>query len=94
MVFARSRPVMARSDVSSHMVKWWKGHKATDGMITRSLSPYEQQAVMPWVKTFPKRAYDKFMDSFVYWGACGVLTVGTAVGADAADAAQDRSHRY
>ena len=40
------------------------------------------------------QAYDKFMDSFVYWGGAGVLTIGTAVLADEADAAQDRSHRY
>mmetsp|Transcript_23331 Transcript_23331/g.34565 ORF Transcript_23331/g.34565 Transcript_23331/m.34565 type:complete len:95 (-) Transcript_23331:181-465(-) len=94
MVFARSRPVLARYDVSSHMNKWWKGQKPTDGQVTRCLSPYEQQVVVPWVKSFPKRAYDKFSDSWIYWGGCAVLTVGTAVGADEADAAQDRSHRY
>ena len=33
MVFTRSRPVMARYDVSSHMVKWWKGVKPTDGQV-------------------------------------------------------------
>lgn len=35
MAFARSRTVFARSDVSSHMVKWWKGHKPTDGQVRR-----------------------------------------------------------
>lgn len=94
MVLSRSRPLMARYDVSSHMVKWWKGHKATDGQITRSLSPYEQQVVVPWLKSWPKRAYDKFSDSFIYWGGAAALTIGTAVIADEADAAQDRSHRY
>jgi hypothetical protein len=33
MVLARSRPVMARYDVSSQMVKWWKGYKPTDGQV-------------------------------------------------------------
>mmetsp|Transcript_5209 Transcript_5209/g.6371 ORF Transcript_5209/g.6371 Transcript_5209/m.6371 type:complete len:95 (-) Transcript_5209:236-520(-) len=94
MVFSRSRPVLARYDVSSHMVKWWKGYKPADGQVTRSLSPYEQQIVVPWLRTFPKRAYEKFSDSFLYWGGCGILTIGTAVIADEADAAQDRSHRY
>ncbi len=32
MVFARSRTLMARSDVSSHMVKWWKGQVSTKVM--------------------------------------------------------------
>mmetsp|Transcript_3302 Transcript_3302/g.3850 ORF Transcript_3302/g.3850 Transcript_3302/m.3850 type:complete len:98 (+) Transcript_3302:40-333(+) len=97
MVFARSRTLMARSDVSSHMVKWWKGQVSTkvmDGQITRSLSPYEQAAVTPWLKTFPKRAYDKFMDSAVYWLGAGAVTIGTVIWADKADAAQDFSHRY
>jgi len=33
MVFTRSRPIMARYDVSSHMVKWWKGTRPTDGQV-------------------------------------------------------------
>lgn len=40
------------------------------------------------------KAYDKFSDSFIYWGGAAALTIGTAVIADEADAAQDRSHRY
>ena len=62
--------------------------------VTRHLSPYEQQIVMPWLRTFPKRAYEKFMGSFVYWGGAAVLTLGTASLSDAADAAQDREHRF
>jgi hypothetical protein len=76
------------------MVKWWKGQAPLDGMVTRSLSPYEQQVVVPWLKSWPKRAYDKFMDSGIYWGGAAMLTVGTAILADEADAAQDRSHRF
>mmetsp|Transcript_21970 Transcript_21970/g.30882 ORF Transcript_21970/g.30882 Transcript_21970/m.30882 type:complete len:95 (+) Transcript_21970:56-340(+) len=94
MVFAKSRPLLARYDVSPHMLKWWKSSKGSDGQISRHLSPYEQQAIMPWVRTFPKRAYDKFMDSFVYWGGASILTVGTTVLADQADAAQDYTHRF
>jgi len=96
MVFIRSRPVLARYDVSPHMIKWWKAKRTNDGQvsgclrkrhflqfifmytgnvvpyrhfsfsslylhfcnnnqITRMLSPYEQQAIMPWIRTFPKR---------------------------------------
>ena len=62
--------------------------------VTRHLSPYEQQIVMPFLRTFPKRAYEKFMGSFVYWGGAAVLTLGTASLSDAADAAQDRTHRF
>mmetsp|Transcript_7896 Transcript_7896/g.14224 ORF Transcript_7896/g.14224 Transcript_7896/m.14224 type:complete len:99 (-) Transcript_7896:317-613(-) len=93
-VFARSRPALARYDVSPHMVKWWKAQRPDDGQITRHLSPYEQQAIMPFVRDMPKRAYDKFTGSFMYWGTCGVIVLGTAFGADAADAAEDRAHRF
>jgi hypothetical protein len=34
------------------------------------------------------------MDSGIYWGGAAVITVGTAILADEADAAQDRSHRF
>ena len=69
----------------------WKNERA---QITRHLSPYEQQIVMPWLRSFPKRAYEKFMGSFVYWGGAAVLTLGTASLSDSLDAAQDREHRF
>lgn len=49
---------------------------------------------MPWIKTFPKRAYAKFSDSGPYLVATAVIVYGTAVASDAADAAQDKSYRY
>ena len=146
MVFSRSRPVLARYDVSSHMVKWWKGQKPDNGQVrgwwslfhgmkglhilqlaemaffyfdcclknlislmrddditirlrwlfgvivfywcksypnffifprivsrvfslpplqvTRSLSPYEQQIIVPWLKTWPKRVS---VTVILYW---------------------------
>mmetsp|Transcript_21653 Transcript_21653/g.31366 ORF Transcript_21653/g.31366 Transcript_21653/m.31366 type:complete len:99 (+) Transcript_21653:81-377(+) len=92
---ARSRPMMApRHDVSSFMVKWWKGRVPNDGQITKTLSPYEQQIIMPWLRTWPKRAYEKFMGSFIYWGGAGGIVIGTAILSDAADAAEDFSHRF
>lgn len=62
--------------------------------VTRHLSPFEQQIVMPWIKTFPKRAYAKFSGSGPYLVATAVIVYGTAVASDAADAAQDKSYRY
>eukprot|EP00555_Chaetoceros_dichaeta_P015607 CAMPEP_0198253552 /NCGR_PEP_ID=MMETSP1447-20131203/3960_1 /TAXON_ID=420782 /ORGANISM="Chaetoceros dichaeta, Strain CCMP1751" /LENGTH=88 /DNA_ID=CAMNT_0043939271 /DNA_START=80 /DNA_END=346 /DNA_ORIENTATION=- len=83
-----------RHDVSSHMVKWWKGYRHNDGQVTRHLSPFEQAAIVPWFRTFPKRAYDKFTDAAVYWGLTGIAVIGVTVLADEADAAEDRTHRY
>lgn len=36
--FSRSRAVLARYDVSPHMVKWWKGYKPDDGQVRCSLA--------------------------------------------------------
>mmetsp|Transcript_40027 Transcript_40027/g.81735 ORF Transcript_40027/g.81735 Transcript_40027/m.81735 type:complete len:95 (-) Transcript_40027:229-513(-) len=94
MALSRTRPLLARYDVSPHLVKWWKSTANMDGQITRHLSPYEQQAVVPWLRSFPKRAFDKFSDTFMYWGGAGVIVFGTAAWSDAADAAQDREHRF
>lgn len=32
--FARSRPLMARHDVSPHLTKWWKGVRPDDGQVS------------------------------------------------------------
>ncbi|KAL3761000.1 hypothetical protein ACHAWU_004620 [Discostella pseudostelligera] len=85
---------MARHDVSPHMTKWWKAVRPDDGQITRHLSPYEQQIMMPWLKTFPKRAWEKFSDSGPYLIGTALIVYGTVVGSEAADQAQDRSYRY
>jgi hypothetical protein len=37
--FTRSRAVLARYDVSPHMVKWWKGVKPDDGQV-REVFPF------------------------------------------------------
>eukprot|EP00585_Thalassiosira_rotula_P003398 CAMPEP_0196142886 /NCGR_PEP_ID=MMETSP0910-20130528/12498_1 /TAXON_ID=49265 /ORGANISM="Thalassiosira rotula, Strain GSO102" /LENGTH=97 /DNA_ID=CAMNT_0041404261 /DNA_START=80 /DNA_END=373 /DNA_ORIENTATION=- len=92
--FGRSRPLMARYDVSPHLTKWWKAVRPDDGQITRHLSPFEQQVMMPWLKTFPKRAYDKFSDSGPYVVVTAILVYGTAAWSDKQDELQDRSYRY
>merc|ERR1712071_277988 len=56
--FRHTRPLLAepaRGDVSPAMVKWWKPGLKDNGQITRSLSPYEQEIVEPWLRSFPKR---------------------------------------
>ena len=32
--FARSRPLMARYDVSPHMTKWWKAVRPDEGQVS------------------------------------------------------------
>eukprot|EP00571_Detonula_confervacea_P015383 CAMPEP_0172303408 /NCGR_PEP_ID=MMETSP1058-20130122/4942_1 /TAXON_ID=83371 /ORGANISM="Detonula confervacea, Strain CCMP 353" /LENGTH=49 /DNA_ID=CAMNT_0013014209 /DNA_START=197 /DNA_END=346 /DNA_ORIENTATION=- len=49
---------------------------------------------MPFLKTFPQRAWTKFSDSGPYIVVTGIIVLGTAAWSDAADDAQDRSYRY
>eukprot|EP00578_Thalassiosira_sp_NH16_P021998 CAMPEP_0181098044 /NCGR_PEP_ID=MMETSP1071-20121207/11903_1 /TAXON_ID=35127 /ORGANISM="Thalassiosira sp., Strain NH16" /LENGTH=97 /DNA_ID=CAMNT_0023180587 /DNA_START=62 /DNA_END=355 /DNA_ORIENTATION=+ len=92
--FGRSRPLMARHDVSPHLTKWWKAVRPDEGQVTRHLSPFEQQIIMPFLKSFPQRAWAKFSDSGPYLVFTGVSVYGIAALSDAADEAQDRSYRY
>jgi len=39
---------VTRADVDLHMAKWWKvGYNAQNGVVTKSLSPFEQKVVEP-----------------------------------------------
>eukprot|EP00543_Licmophora_paradoxa_P009056 CAMPEP_0202445884 /NCGR_PEP_ID=MMETSP1360-20130828/4606_1 /ASSEMBLY_ACC=CAM_ASM_000848 /TAXON_ID=515479 /ORGANISM="Licmophora paradoxa, Strain CCMP2313" /LENGTH=98 /DNA_ID=CAMNT_0049062287 /DNA_START=12 /DNA_END=308 /DNA_ORIENTATION=- len=92
--FSRSRVIMARYDVSPHMVKWWSKVRPDDGQVSRHLSPFEQHAIMPWFKTWPKKMIDRAPDYIVWLGGSLSIVFATAAWADAADAAEDFSHRY
>mmetsp|Transcript_33164 Transcript_33164/g.48627 ORF Transcript_33164/g.48627 Transcript_33164/m.48627 type:complete len:99 (-) Transcript_33164:289-585(-) len=92
--FSRSRPMMARYDVAPALVKWWKVHGSVNGEVTRSLSPYEQQAMVPWLRTFPKLAFQKFTRSVPYWGSAAAVVIGTGVIGNSLDEAEDFSHRF
>lgn len=94
MVLSRTRPVMARYDVAPAMVKWWKSQLPDNGQIVRSLSPYEQQTSAPWIRTFPKRAYDKFMGGGIWGAGTAALVYGVASLSIDADNAEDFQHRY
>mmetsp|Transcript_2586 Transcript_2586/g.3680 ORF Transcript_2586/g.3680 Transcript_2586/m.3680 type:complete len:108 (+) Transcript_2586:60-383(+) len=53
-----------RNDIQPQLKKWWKGQAKMDGVVTKSLSPFEQQIVTPWLKTIPDKLKKKFMDDF------------------------------
>jgi hypothetical protein len=58
-----------------------------------SLSPYEQQPIVPWLKTFPKKVADRFT---TYLWPAGTLASVAAVMAwsEAKDHEEDYAHRY
>jgi hypothetical protein len=92
--FVRSRAVMARYDVSPHMVKWWKGCKPDDGQITRHLSPFVQKPVGPWLKTFPKKMMDRAPYYIVYPFGTFAAVYLAICWTDAEDAKEDYEHRF
>lgn len=92
--FARSRTLFARTDVSVTMVKWWKQTPNFNGQVTRSLSPYEQQIIVPWMKTWPKRLHDRFFDHGIWLTGSIALLWVISEGADQLEAADQFQHRY
>ncbi|CAM9413425.1 unnamed protein product [Heterosigma akashiwo] len=53
-----------RNDIQPQLKKWWKGTPQMDGVVTQSLSPFEQQIVQPWIKTIPDKIKKKIVDDF------------------------------
>lgn len=92
--FRRSRAVLARYNVEPHMVKYWSKQKPDNGVVTRHLSPYEQQPVAPWLKTFPKKVVDRAPYYVTYLGGSMVLTYLTVVWAEKVDDDESRAHRF
>mmetsp|Transcript_13825 Transcript_13825/g.22906 ORF Transcript_13825/g.22906 Transcript_13825/m.22906 type:complete len:99 (+) Transcript_13825:26-322(+) len=93
-VFSRSRPLLARYDVSPHLVKWWAKVKPDDGQVTRHLSPFEQHAIMGWFQTWPGKLMDRAPQWIMYVGGSLGLSYAIITLGDAADAAEDYKHRF
>jgi hypothetical protein len=57
------------------------------------LSPHEQMPVLPWLKTFPKKAVDRFP---TYLWPIGAVTIVAVImeWSDTTDAHEDYVHRF
>mmetsp|Transcript_88798 Transcript_88798/g.177578 ORF Transcript_88798/g.177578 Transcript_88798/m.177578 type:complete len:95 (+) Transcript_88798:111-395(+) len=53
MSFRRTIQTFARYDVNPHLVKLWKAHKPTDGQVVRQMSPFEQNVIGAFFKSYP-----------------------------------------
>ena len=56
---------MVRSDVSEANNKIWKGYHVCNGEVTRHLSPHEQQAVLPWMRTWHSRILTRVKETWI-----------------------------
>uniref|UniRef100_A0A7S1BR82 Uncharacterized protein n=1 Tax=Corethron hystrix TaxID=216773 RepID=A0A7S1BR82_9STRA len=68
-VFSRTHKAMGkvvRTDVDLAVSKWWAKQVPDNGLVSQHLSPFEQKAVVPWMLTWPKRAYFRFTETFWY----------------------------
>eukprot|EP00541_Cyclophora_tenuis_P002563 CAMPEP_0116541356 /NCGR_PEP_ID=MMETSP0397-20121206/439_1 /TAXON_ID=216820 /ORGANISM="Cyclophora tenuis, Strain ECT3854" /LENGTH=98 /DNA_ID=CAMNT_0004065293 /DNA_START=41 /DNA_END=337 /DNA_ORIENTATION=- len=91
---ARSRVLLARKDVSPHMVKWWNKVRPDDGQVVRSLSPFEQHAIMPWIKTFPKKLVERAPMYFFNVVLPLSIAYGMIGACGAAEEAEIMKHRF
>jgi len=61
--------------------------------ITQHISPYEQQVIMPWLKTFPKKAQQRFT-TYLYPFSAIAISYAVVAWSEAADHAEDYQHRF
>ena len=66
----------------------------TNLQITRHLSPYEVQAIMPWIKEWPTIFFKKVSTIGLWYGFAGAITLGTVQLTDAASDAAEFKNRY
>ncbi len=65
-----------RSDINASLAKVWKSYKYNDGMVSQHLSPFEQQAIVPWIRQWPQRLATKFGQTWSDWVPAGLLLYG------------------
>lgn len=73
--------------------KWWAKKRPAEGEITMHLSPYEQKAVLPWLKTFPKKVVDR-VPTYTWPFGCMAMTWFIVYWCDSTDEAENRHHRF
>jgi len=57
------------------------------------LSPYEQQTVLPWLRTFPKKMQQRFTTYLWPFGSLA-FTYGVIAWSEAKDYEEDYEHRF
>jgi len=57
------------------------------------LSPYEQQIIVPWLKTFPKKTVDRF-PTYMYPFSSLAFVYVVMVWSEAEDHKEDYAHRF
>jgi hypothetical protein len=64
MSFVASRLLRAAAGPRAGMELWWKAHVPVDGLITRSLSPFESKVLEPLGKNFEKKTWARVRSIF------------------------------
>mmetsp|Transcript_16609 Transcript_16609/g.23486 ORF Transcript_16609/g.23486 Transcript_16609/m.23486 type:complete len:90 (+) Transcript_16609:119-388(+) len=78
---------------SAALVKWWKGYAPVHGLVTRTISPYRQDFITPWVKEWPGKLKHKVTDNFFDVVPPFLTLVGVVAWGDATFEAEVRKHR-
>ncbi|CAM9262254.1 unnamed protein product [Ectocarpus sp. 6 AP-2014] len=65
-----------RNDVQPALRKVWKAHEPVDGLVIRSISPYQLNLVQNFVTTIPKKLKTRFIE----YGPEVMMCVGLVYG--------------
>mmetsp|Transcript_10928 Transcript_10928/g.27527 ORF Transcript_10928/g.27527 Transcript_10928/m.27527 type:complete len:89 (-) Transcript_10928:142-408(-) len=75
------------------LVKWWTKYSPVNGMVTRTVSPYRQDVITPWVKKWPAKAQKKVVDNFMDVVPPFLTLIGVVAWGDATYDREVRKHR-
>ncbi len=57
-------PFAPKRQVAIHLTKWWSKYTPVNHVVTRTISPYNQDVLTPWIRTWPERLMLKVKDNF------------------------------
>ncbi|GBG32123.1 Cytochrome b-c1 complex subunit 8 [Hondaea fermentalgiana] len=80
-------------NVHPGLAKLWKKYKPINGLVTRTVSPYQQDFITPWVKTWPEKMKHKISDNLFDVGPGVLVLFGTVAWADATFESEMKKHR-
>mmetsp|Transcript_40 Transcript_40/g.54 ORF Transcript_40/g.54 Transcript_40/m.54 type:complete len:88 (+) Transcript_40:208-471(+) len=76
-----------------NMVKWWKSYIPIKYQVTRTISPFQQDVITPFIKNAPKQIQHKISDNLLDVGPALLLGIGIVAWGDATYEAEMKKHR-
>mmetsp|Transcript_16987 Transcript_16987/g.20972 ORF Transcript_16987/g.20972 Transcript_16987/m.20972 type:complete len:88 (-) Transcript_16987:304-567(-) len=77
-----------------NLVKWWKAYVPVKGQVTRTISPFQQDVLTPFIKSAPEQLKHKITDNLLDVGPALLLGFGIMSWANAEHEKEAKKHRH